>query len=493
MVCLRALFRVPARVATASAGIYSLLLLSPAPKFHSDVIYLANGNVLVVERAWEEDNEVKYRTGETVQSLAKSSVRRIQAQHPLPSLDGKVRKYGIAQESRPSQAPAPSNASVEVPTLRPAPAAVSKEALRQLKENLKADPADVQSKVQLVRALDALASLQSAQGDLAGARASLEEALALEKKNSAILFNLAATHFRTGNYRVAEDLLVACLEVERNDQDVHYLLGEAYYAQEKVSQAISQWNTALRLGPNPRISQRLAKARQESGVHNELGVLQSAHFILRYDRKVSDYRLGQQMLTTLEDLYRQLSVELTSRAPATVAVILYPDQTYFDVTQAPSWSGALFDGKIRVPTKGLGMVTPELTAVLAHELTHSFIRALPGSGCPSWFNEGVAQLQEGKTAAKHRKLLAQLHKENQLLSLQMMKGSFSGLPTNVASMAYLEGLGAVEHLTSKFGKSVVRNILDLMGQNYNFENAFRSITQQSIAEFEGSWHRSWGE
>ncbi len=481
-----------ARIVVALIGVYSVLVLSRAPSFRSDVVYLANGNVLVVEQAWEENNEVKYRSGAVTQSLPKSAVRKIQAQKPVPAPDGATRRYGIGQESEPSSTRT-ARPSVEVPALRGKPASVTSEALKQLKENLKADPNDSQSKAQLVRALDALASLQSVRGELSDARVSLEEALALDRRNPTLLFNLAATHFRTGNYRAAEDLLVACLEVEGKDQGVHYLLGEAYYAQDKVSQAISQWNTALQFGLNPRISERLAKAHQESGVHNELGVLQSAHFILRYDRKVSDYRLGQHILTTLEALYRQFSAELTSRAPATVVVILYPDQTYFDVTRAPSWSGALFDGKIRVPTKGLTTVTDELTAVLAHELTHSFIRSLPGSGCPSWFNEGVAQLQEGKTAAKHGRWLAQLQKEGKLLSLETLKESVRGLPTESVATAYLEGLAAVEHLISGFGRGVVRTILELMGQNYNFERAFENTTRRSVAEFEHAWQESLGQ
>jgi hypothetical protein len=218
-------------------------------------------------------------------------------------------------------------------------------------------------------------------------------------------------------------------------------------------------------------------------------VLQSAHFILRYDRQVSDYRLGQQILTTLESQYRQLSSELVSQPPATVAVILYPDETYFDITQAPSWTGALFDGKIRVPTKGLVSVTTELAAILRHELTHSFIASLSGRGCPSWFNEGVAQLQEGKSAANYRKWLAQLHKDKQLIPLASLKGSLVGLPSGAAGLAYVEGLSAVEHLVSRFGRPAIRSILELMGQNHHFDNAFRTVVRQNVGDFEADWQQ----
>jgi tetratricopeptide (TPR) repeat protein len=467
----------------------ALCLLFVSSPTRADVIYLMNGNVLVVEKAWEEGAEVRYQTGGGVQTLQKSSVKRIQKQQALPAAEGSSPRYGIAIDA---VNPAALDGSVSPKTtiLRGSTSAVSKELLNQLRENLRSAPADSHAKSELAQALNSLASLQAAQGDLPAAKNSLEEALGLSKKDPAILTNLAIVNYRTGNYRASEDLLLACVEIDKRNQETHYLLGEAYYAQEKVGQAISEWTEALQLGSNPRIAARLEKARNESGVHSELGVLQSAHFILRYDRKVSDYQLGQQILTALEGLYRQLSVDLTSQPPATVAVILYPGQAYFDITRAPSWSGALFDGKIRIPTQGLSSVTPELSAVLMHELTHAFIRSLPGRGCPSWFNEGVAQFQEGKSTSNHRKWLEALNREGHLISLPDLQASFAGLPADTASLAYSEGLAAVEFLVASAGRSSIRNILELMGQNHNFASAFESVIHKKVEQFDVEWRRS---
>jgi tetratricopeptide (TPR) repeat protein len=435
----------------------------------ADVIYLANGNVMVVEKAWEEGQEIKYQSGQGIQTLPKSSVRRIQSQKATESPTAPQQKYGIAAGEGSRAVQSISKSLPGIPSNVPSKS-MSKEALARLRENLRADPTDAEAKVELAGALNSAAALQSSHGDLTSAKSSLEEALSLDRRNPVLLSNLAIVNMRIGNYRTAEDLLLACLEANPKDQSTHYLLGEAYYAQEKISQAVNQWAAALQLGPNPDISERLEKARQESETHSELGVLQSAHFILRYDRKVSDYRLGQQILTELESLYRRLSSELTSQPPATVAVILYPDQTYFDITRAPAWTGALFDGKIRVPTKGLASVTSDLSSTLVHELTHSFIASLPGRGCPSW--------------------LGQLQRESQVVPLKSLRGSFVGLPTEAAALAYVEGLSAVEFLVARFGKSSIRNVLELMAQNYNFENAFRSATHESVANFEANWQQS---
>lgn len=474
-------------IAPAVASILTLLLFVSSP-VTADVIHLTNGNVLVVDKVWEEGTEVRYDSRGTVQILPKSAVKRIQRQKGLAAPEGPTPKYGIATEDRspPIEKPIPAKAT----GLSSNAVIVSKELLNRLRENFKSDPSSSHAKSELIQALNSLASLQVAQGDLSGAASSLEEALTMDRKEKSTLANLAIVNYRTGKYRAAEDLLLTCLERDLRDQTIHFLLGEVYYAQDKVAQAVSQWTEALQFGPNPEISARLQKARNESGVHNELGVLESAHFILRYDRKVSDYQLGQQILTTLEGLYRQLSADLTSQPPATVAVILYPDQTYFDITRAPSWSGALFDGKIRVPTRGLISVTPELSAVLTHELTHAFIRSLPGRGCPSWFNEGVAQYQEGKSVSNHRKWLAALDKNGQLIPLLELKGPFVGLSADAASLAYHEGLAAIEFLVASAGRSAIRRILDLMGQNYNFDTAFQNVLNKSVEKFDLEWRAS---
>jgi tetratricopeptide (TPR) repeat protein len=187
---------------------------------------------------------------------------------------------------------------------------VSEEIIKRLTQNLDEDPGNLRFKKELVSALNSYASLQSLRGDLQGAQSSLERALSYDKTNLTTLINLATLQYQTGNYRASEDLLLSVTQTDSKVQYAHYLLGEAYYAQDKITQAIDEWKAALQLGPDSNIQSRLKKAEKEAGTHNELGSLQSAHFILRYDRQVSDYRLGQEILYALERDYRQLSSDL---------------------------------------------------------------------------------------------------------------------------------------------------------------------------------------
>jgi tetratricopeptide (TPR) repeat protein len=436
--------------------------------------------------AWEEGDHIKYQTSQGTKTIPKSTVQRIQHQEPSAPPGRTPKKYGIALETGREPTSGANRSHVTIPFNVPSKD-VSDAIILRLKENVRTDPGDLRSKNELIEALNSYASLQLLKGDAQAARSSLQQALAYDKKNLMTLLNLSILLYQTAEYRSAEDLLLGVIQNDSRNRFGHYLLGEVYYAQDKLREAIATWKTSLQLGEDPAVSNRLKKAEGEAGAHDELGTLQSAHFILRYDRKVSDYRLGQEILDSLERAYRQLSYELPTYAPATITVILYADQAYFDITRAPRWSGALFDGKVRVPVKGLSAVTPQLNNILAHELTHSFVNSLAGNSCPTWFNEGLAQLQEGRSVAEDRRLLSQLQARNQLIPLTRLKSSFLQLPGEGAELAYLEGLSATEYLIAHNGKKAVGAVLDLLHQNYNFEGALRSVINQTLAEFENSW------
>lgn len=452
----------------------------------SDVIYFKNGNVLIVENAWEEGGQVNYQSFTGIQSVSKSLVRRIQVQKPAPADPSRGNHPSIFQPWV-----APTDFDSKVSTVTPPPqfssSQITEAIVEQCLKNVEADPSDQNSRQELLQALNAYASVQLLKGDRLGARKSLEQALGHDQKDLQTLMNLAFVNYQVGAYRASVDFLYQVIEFDPTVAYAHSLLGEAYYAQDQISQAIKHWETALKLRPSIKLTQRLKKARLEARTHSKLGVLRSNHFILRYDRQISDYHLGQEILYSLERKYRQLTLQLLSHPPETVAVILYPDQNYFDVTRAPSWSGALFDGKIRIPTQGLLTVSDQLDSVLVHELTHSFLSTLRRRHLPTWFNEGIAQIQEGKTTQDQKQYLAALYLRRQLIPLADLKESFMGLSDQAVNVAYLQSLSSVEYLISRYGRQALRQILDMLHQNHTFESALKTATRQSLVEFERAW------
>src|SRR4029077_14596027 len=132
--------------------------------------------------------------------------------------------------------------------------------------------------------------------------------------------------------------------------------------------------------------------------------------------------------------------------PDSIGVVLYTQQSFADITRAPGWVGALNDGRIRVPVQGLSGVTPELSRILKHELTHSFVRQKTRGHAPTWIQEGLAQWMEGKRSGEDAVLLLQVNQEGHAASLGTLEGSWIQLSTVEAAYAYAWALATIEYI-----------------------------------------------
>ena len=180
------------------------------------------------------------------------------------------------------------------------------------------------------------------------------------------------------------------------------------------------------------------------------------------------------LLATLESDYDDLVRDLGYSPHNTIAVTLYTEQAFFDVTRAPSWSGAVNDGKLRIPISGINSMTSDLSRVLKHELTHSFINQLSGGRCPTWLHEGLAQLEEGKSSSNYGRPLAQLFKEGNEIPFNVLEGSFMQFSSPQATLAYAESLAAVEYIRDTYSMSDLPRILERLAQGSSTETALRT-------------------
>src|SRR5262249_36238547 len=201
--------------------------------------------------------------------------------------------------------------------------------------------------------------------------------------------------------------------------------------------AIRSWKKSLQLRPDASVQKLLEKAEKEAIAEADFTQRESSHFTLRYEGKQTSEDLRRQLLDTLESEYEDLVRELGIAPRSSIPVILYTEQGFFDVTQAPSWSGAVNDGKLRIPVQGMTSVTPELARVLKHELAHSFINQLSGGRCPQWLNEGIAQAVEPKQLGDGRRL-AELFKGQHEIPYNALEGSFMRFSPMEALVAYEE-------------------------------------------------------
>ena len=144
------------------------------------------------------------------------------------------------------------------------------------------------------------------------------------------------------------------------------------------------------------------------------------------------------------------------------------------MTHAPSWTGALNDGKLRIPLQGLDSVTSDLARILKHELAHSFVNQLSMRRCPTWLNEGIAQAMEPRSLAPLGAQLGELFKQEGEIPLNVLEGSFASFSGAQAALAYDESLATVEYIRSTYGMSDVLRVLEKLGHGDSAESALRS-------------------
>jgi tetratricopeptide (TPR) repeat protein len=434
-------------------------LLAPA-----DVIHLKNGRTIWADHVRENKTRVEYDVGEATYAIPKSAVERVDA-------------GGAA----PQYAASGSAAAPVVPDFTPAAPSFSHEAdvAGKVIHDGHVDTAALESldqgKPELAATGYFLAGKHEGDhGNFPQARIYLESALRFQPDNVTLLIYYAATLMRTGHAAEALSYAERAASVDPNSADALAMLGFVQYADDRTPDAIRSWKESLKLRPDATVSQYLARAERESNAESEYSLRESSHFTLHFEGKSISQHFSHEVLATLEREYDDLSRDLGFSPTNSIVVTLYTAQAFFDVTQAPSWSNAVNDGKLRIPIKGVDSVTPELARILKHELTHTFVAQMSSSRCPTWLQEGMAQSEESKSSAPFGHQLSQLFAANSEIPLNGLEGSFMSFSTGEATLAYAESLVTVEYIRDTYGMSDLTRVLELIGQGSSTEAALRS-------------------
>jgi tetratricopeptide (TPR) repeat protein len=263
-------------------------------------------------------------------------------------------------------------------------------------------------------------------------------------------------------------------ELEPESADAQRILGQAYYGTGRLPEAITALEHSLRLTPNAELSEHMEKARREAAVEQHFTEDARGHFVLRYEGGQPTAALSDELWRALERDYDQLAADLGFTPSTTITVVLYSQQQFSDVTKAPAWAGAINDGKLRIPTGDLRNMTPQLDAMLRHELTHSFVHsAVPH--CPVWLNEGLAQMEEPRSVEALPTDLRQAVRPGSFVPLAKLEGSFQKMNPEDAKRAYVESLAAVEFMRSAKGMEGLRWMLRKLSEGEQNEAALRGV------------------
>ncbi len=450
-----------------------VLVLLAAAAAQADTIHLKNGRTIVADHVRENGNHYEYDVGDDSYAIPKSVVERVDA-GGMPA----AASAGIAKVA-------------DLPTFTPADSLAHEGAVfTQIVKEGKVDPAvltglEGKGNAELSATAHFIAGrFEFDHGNIAQARQYFENALRFQPENATILIYYAALLIRTGNASQALDCAQRAVRSAPESPDAYTMLGYAQFASDRTRDAIVSWKRSLELRPDGTVKQLLAKAQRENSVESDFGQHESSHFVLHYEGKQTSETFRAQILAALESDYDDLARDLGNPPRDNILVTLYTEQAFFDVTHAPTWSGAVNDGKLRIPVSGLSSVTPELARVLKHELAHSFINQLSGGRCPQWLHEGIAQFLEPKSLAGDGHQLALLYKAQQNIPLNALEGSFMNFSGAAAAVAYAESLAAVTYINDSYGMSDIQRILQMLGQGSSTEAAMRATIHSDYGQFE---------
>jgi tetratricopeptide (TPR) repeat protein len=318
------------------------------------------------------------------------------------------------------------------------------------------------------------AQYEVAHGDMERALGDEHSALSFAPEQPVLLMNIAYLHLRRSEFKQSLEYLEKARRIAPENPDVAKLAGWAYYGLNKIEQAVAEWKRALSLHSDPEVQAALDKALKDKQEEESYKENESPHFNLKYTG-AAEPALAREVLRTLEGHYNAIESELNFSTPDSIGVILYTQQAFADITNAPNWVGALNDGRIRVPVQGLTSMTPELSRVLKHELTHSFIQQKTHGQAPTWLQEGLAQWMEGKRSDENAAALVKIYDAKQGASLGQLEGSWMRFSGNTASYAYAWALANVEAIVQTTGMSDIVRVLEAIGAGQPAESALRNV------------------
>jgi tetratricopeptide (TPR) repeat protein len=440
----------------------------------ADKIVLKNGRKIIAYNVVEDGDKVRYETSAGQLALPKSIVDHIEKGGLVPMIGSPAAAAASLDLEPPETAATAGESEIDKGAVHDG--SVDRNYINRLESGAGGAQA-----IQAARAHLAAARFELVKGDLERALADARAAVQDAPEDPAMLMELAYVCLRRSEFKQSLEYLERAKRYAPKNADVYKLEGWTYYGLNRPDQAAVEWEKSLALRNDPEVQAALDKATRDKAEEENYRENESAHFQLKYNG-TAEPGLAREVLHTLEGHYQQIESELNYSPPDPIGVVLYTQEAFGDITRAPGWVGALNDGRIRVPVQGLTGVDSELSRILRHELTHSFIQQKTHGRAPTWIHEGVAQWMEGKRSDENAATLVEVYAAGQAAPLGQLEGSWMRLPGPMATYAYAWALANVEYIVQTQGMGDIERILDRLGTGTSTEQALREVLHDNYGD-----------
>lgn len=283
----------------------------------------------------------------------------------------------------------------------------------------------------------------------------------------------------------AQNELERARSIGGDSADILFYLARIQYDSGNLPQALELLDKTLALkGDFPAASGLAAKIRRELDVEKSMDKGYSSRFVISYDAGVRSHLAGD-ILAALEDAYSSVGRDLSLFPAMRIPVILYTRKDFRTVTAGPDWSGGLYDGKIRLPVGGADQLSDQLKAVLYHEYTHVVVQEITHGNCPTWLNEGLAELEGRKIFNPPLGELGKAAKQSHFTPFNRLEKGFTDLTARDVALAYQQSYALVNFMVSSYGWPKVGEILSALGSGMTITAAVKKALGDFGLDYDG--------
>jgi tetratricopeptide (TPR) repeat protein len=324
-------------------------------------------------------------------------------------------------------------------------------------------------------------------------------AAALAPRDQTLRLNLTHAYLETKDPALTRDFLEETIRLAPNDPVAHVALADLLYDKDDLAGAVLHLEHGRQRTPadspqRPYLDLVTARVSRTEQAEQKFSARESSHFLVKFNGN-EDYDTWTKVLDILEDAYRDIGQKFSFFPNRPITVVLHTKATFQGATGSPAWADGLYDGllgRIQVPTQGALTDQAWLARVLRHEFVHALLhQRVEGGHVPQWLNEGLAMQLAGDNSWPD---LDRAIKGNvTLIPLNRLEGGWTGFPSDLATVAYLEGNSATAYLIERYGMGKVQDIIEALAGRQPMAAAIKDRLLISYDEFQQRWSESINE
>ncbi len=431
-------------------------------------VHLKDGKTLDCKKCWKEGGTLKMKTSSGVSSIPYSKVDYIEYAYDgstkttgSPAKGKKENKEEISSGKESSKSPAPSRKDIEMGDIY------------ELKSKLDESENKTRLKKKLASMYNRLGLKKMNSGKFSRAESHFRSALLYAGDKPEIKINLASSLLRQEKQYEAKDFLMRAVLNHPKNAVLHYLLGKSYYHFNDLEQALEEFQKSYKLNPRASTKKSIRRIKKEIKMTGDNVGTESSHFVVSH-KYGKDPEIIDKILDSLEDGYSRVTSELNFYPDSKITVVVMPSKEFHKFTGKPGWVGGVFDGKIRIPTKGLSSVNRQVQRILTHELTHALIYSKTGGSTPRWLHEGLAQFMEDRNS--------------EINNQRILQNSGYGIPFRWnGPQSYKSSLSFITFLVKEYGFYRINNLLDSLVESESIEKALKDVFHNGREDLRDKW------